>query len=1058
MKKTFSLFLALCITVLTFPNIVSAADYGENIAPGKTVVCSSYAGEGFKPEKINDGNLSTVAATGHLILDGPKAGLERYIGVDLGEKYELNAVIVRTRRDLKDTWCRLIGGVYIANKNDFSDMIKIGEKTVAGDYGSDLEIELAEGTVARYVFITGGANAYSELEVYGKKYVPNVVGVYNDVPEKSQKAVRVVSKLGIMDGIGNSKFGAVNLVTRGEAVNIVNRIIGGFKGTYNGEFSDVTADYEYAGDIASALDHGIISRGAEFRPDDYVTSYELFAMLLRVNGFYSATKTGNWESDVLSIAANFGLTKGIDVSSGYVSRCDAATAVYNMITGKYLEVNFANDSYEKSKNSYLEDKLHVKFFEGLVTANSVTSLTAEKSESKNYIKINDTEYTLDDPTMGEELLGKAVYYLTDIHEEELIDIWVNTQKTKCVELKSEDIDSTSKTNIKTLINEKSTNYKLDSNAYYLKNGAAYSKVAHNAMAPKYGSIRLIDYNGDDVYEVVEIRQPDIISVTSATLDEDTRELTITGDGNYRKTLEYDVAYAYENGVKGALTDIKADRVVYAYVFESGKYADFEICRGSISGVVQSYSDDSLVIDGVEYAFSEYFKDNFANNITIGAVYTFGLNNEDEIVYTTDKGTYTETEALVVVTRCWVEDDGKTFHFNTYTEKGKFINYAAANKCKVDGVSLNSSFYASNGKSYFEGKPAIIKTNTAGEITSIITPASDRLALRTESIKGCYTGNAGFFNNSTFVLPTCHNTVSFKIPVDSTGAPKREKYYESIYEVTTLDKRYVKNRDTISSEENIVMYGYDDDGLPLAAITQVAYTDVEGYGVINKIENWNTVVVDKVLPASNADKETQYKISGWDLTTGKKTEFTTATILDSVVNTFHAKYYTEFYNDVPEGFRPESNWFMATYRWYADKVNSYFLEKIDSLQKGDIIRYGFENGATEASQLEVILKYDKIDDITQNIVYTCGDLPETIFSSYRLQQVKITKCGDGRVYFTLPDGTKENYALSDFMGTLLVFDGTNAKNYSVSDAEAYIGSGERALIFSTAGIHKSIIVY
>lgn len=1058
MKKLISLALALAMTVLCVPTFASASGSADNIALGKPIVVSGYYSWDFNHTRINDGNIRTTAATGSVTVDGPREGMTTYIGVDLGDKYKLDKIIVRTRRDIKDAWTRVIEGVYVATKSDFTDAVKVGEKKVPGEYESDLEIDLTDSeTVGRYVYISSGA--YGELEVYGDKYIPVIDGVFEDVPEKYTNAVRVANNLGIMKGIKNGIFGSDNLVTRGEAAAIANKILGMSGSAYNGEFADVSADHEYAKDIASALSLGLISKAEMFRPNDYITAYEFLAILLRVSGFYSMSEDGEWYGDVLNLADHYGLSDGLDLSNQYINRGETALAVYNLLMGGYIEVDMNNNSYSISENSFIKDKYHMELRTGIVTANSVTSLTADNYNSEGYIKIGDEEFVLDDPAKGDGLIGKAVYYLaTD--DDELVDVWVNTKKTKQVELLSKDIDATSRTNIKTIIDNKNKTYKIDSNAYYLKNGVAFSNVDYSSMAPDYGSIRLIDNDNDNIYEVVEIRKPEIVAVTSVSSNEDVKEISISGKNNYKKTFKYEYAYSYSTGgVRGDLSSVKAGKLVYLYVSENGKYVEFYVHSGEIEGVVSQISEDSIVIDDNEYDVSEYFKNNYLSDVKLGGTYSFLLNNEGELVVLTDASNRFVGEKVAIVTKCYADSEEEKIYFKFYTEDNKFSEFLASDKCKVDDMKLNTSTFNTLGKEYFIGKPVIIRVNDNSEIISIVTPASEKLKQRPETINGTHAAKAGFFNGLNLVLPACHDTLSFRIPTDMNGNPKTDDTYSLSYSVNMLDKRYTLERDGISSSERITLFGSDDNGLPIVAITTVQYPDISGYGAISVYNNRTSIVVDKVSEVANSDGETQYMISGWDVFTGGKVSFTTEPELTSVVNTFKAKNF-DLYDktSVPEEYRPKSDWYKDSLLWKEDKINAYFLEPITSIARGDIVRYGIANGRKNANELEVVLKYDKLNDITKNIPYTAGDLPRTILSSYRMQYAHITNCSDGRVMLSLPDGTTENLSLSDFEGGLLVLEGEYGEKYSFSEAENHMGSGETAIIFSRAGFHQSIIVY
>ena len=1056
MKRIFSILLSICIIALLMPSAYAEENYGENLCLGKQVRSNGYYDASFRAEFAVDGNLRSTAACGSNERN-PIPGMGDYFAVDLGADYFIDRIIVRTRRDMNAAWGRIVNGAGVANKENLSDYIQVGAKLNGGEFGSDLNIKLDKPLKARYIVVKGAT--VSEIEAYGTEYVETVEGEFDDVSgDKYSTAVRMVTKLNLMEGVDYGTFGTVNLLTRAEAASVALKVIGVGPGKYSNEFLDVSGDMQYAPDISAALQSGIISKTDYFRPDDYITACEFYAMLLRVNGYIYDFIDVEWPKTIINLAQQSGLSKGVGESSSTVNRGEAALILYNLLSSKYMDVKFqsTNYTYAASDNTFMHDKYKMDLFEGIVTADGATSLESESGKVKNSVTVGGKTYNFD--TENNKILGKAVYYLVNYEDEELIDIWVNEKKTQTIELFAEDISKTSKNEIYASDEAgKDKRYRIEKDAYFLKNGVAFADINYEKMTPKYGSIVLTDYNNDGVYDVVELREPEITAITIASVDEDTNEIIISGKDNYKRTINYDTARVYKDGVSSNLSALKANTLTYVYLSDSGKNVEFEVTRERISGIVTSVSDDTIRIDGEEYELSEYFVDNFRKDISIDKEYEFLINKRNQIEYVIKSNEFADSEQLVYIRKCGVNEDNETIVFDLYTENNKFVKLNTSNKFKLDGEKLSVEGFEALGKEHFVGHPAIINTNSQGELTKMITDKSKKLIERNIDIVGSYPATAGFYNGHTLVLPTCHDTIVFSVPTDSNGVPKTEQGFDKMYSVTTLDKKFSKSRGDISSSKKCVFYGSDKNDLPIAGIMPTSYGDNANYAPISKFKNdiKLSLVVSAVNQAINDEDEIVYNIEGYDTITGVRRIVTTSPDLTGAVETFKI-HNVDLYDDVPNDKKPQSDWMYDSRMLIRNKIDEYFVTPIDTIQKNDIILYASYDGQKEISELEIVFRYEKLHDCSNKVFYSAGDLPWTIFSSFRLEKARVDLCDDGRIKFYTNDG-EENLALSDFKGKLIEI-GRTADVYSMDKAEGYLESGEYAIVFTSAGDHYSIITF
>ena len=1057
MKKYISFILSICIFMMLIPCAVAEDDYGENLCLGKDAFSDGYYLSAYMPKNLVDGNLGTTAACGPNEAN-PIPGMDSYFAVDLGGEYLIERIIVRTRRDLRDSWGRIIQGVGIANKENLSDYVQLGQKLSGGEYGVDLEVKLDKPLKAKYIVALSKAGI-AEIEAYGTEYVQMAEGEFADISgDKLENASHIVSKLQLMQGISSSEFGTDNLLTRAEAASIALKVSGITPGKYNNEFSDVSEDTPYAADISAALSAGIISKADTFRPDDYVTACEFYAMLLRVNGYLYDFIDVEWPKTVMNLANQSGLSKGGKGISDMVSRGDALIILYNLLTSKYMDVKMEEDgyTYSASDNTFMHDKYNIDLLEGIVTANGATSLEAESDGVKGAITVGGKKYNCD--SKYNNLLGKSVYCLVNSEEDELIDIWVNKKKTNTTELFADDIIRTSKTDIYVSDESgKEKKYKISKDAYYLKNGVAFADINYDSMTPEYGSIILTDYNNDAVYEVVELREPEITVLSVADYDEDSKEITISGKNGYMRKINYDSVYVSKNKTQGSLSDLKPNNLVYIYLSQSGRHIEIETFSSHASGVVSGMSGDKISVDDEEYELSEYFADNFKDRVSIGRECSFALDGRNKIVFLINSDEFANSEQIVYIRNCHLNEDDETIVFDLYTEDNKFVKLNTSNKFRLDGDKLSAEGFETLGKEYFIGHPAVINTNSQGELTKMITDRSEKLKKRNIDIVGSRAGKAGFYNGHILVLPTCYDTIVFSVPTDSSGNPKTDQGFDRMYSVTTLDQKFKKERGDISSSKKCLFYGSDKNGLPVAAVVGTSYGDNANFAPVSKYNNdiKLSLIVSSVNKAINGDDEIVYNIEGYDTITGAKRTVTTSPELTGAVETFKINNI-DLYDDVPDEKKPQADWKYDTNMLIRNKIDEYFVTPIDTIQKNDIIRYASYEGQNEISELEIIFRYEKLQKCGNKVFYSAGDLPGTIYSTFRMEKVRVDSCNDGRIKFYTNDA-EENLSLSDFAGNLIVINRT-ADVYSTNKAEGYMTGGEYAIVFTSAGDHYSIIKY
>lgn len=1064
MKRIISFIIALVTVVSVMPLTLAEEDYGENLCLGKEIYADSiYENNGaFAASHANDGLLGTTTATGSDSSD-IRSGFKSYVVVDLGAVYKLNRVIVRSRRDLDAYWARIGFAAYIATKEDFSDAVQLGVKDWSGEFGSDLNIRLSQPQAARYVIAahankTGGV-VISEMEAYGVEEVAPGKSVYTDVQGKVKNAANFLNLLGIMEGIGTNEFGGVNLISRGEAAMYMCKLADIPVAEVSEDvFQDVSATHQYAPYIRAALDYGMISKAEYFRPDEYIKGYELIKMILCVNGYYQLLqKNGTTNpSDFIYVADLCGMLDGTKSDKmSYVSRSDAALMMYSALISNYY--TYSNGKFEEGNEALLERLFGYTLKCGIVNANGVTALDKVNSVFfAERVTIDNVDYSIENG-LGMDYLGERVYFLTN-SDNEIKGLWVDDEKTNIMTIYEKDIEEADFNAITTLVDGKKKKYKIEKNPYKIFNGIADLSITEADLIPENGYLTLVDNDNDGYFEVVKICKPEVIYVDSADIDEEEKTVNISDVSGTVKNLKPDYAKVTDaDGKELSLKKIKQGKLLYVFESRNGKLVNIEMQNPETEGIITAYNDDCVAIDGTEYEKTSYFKRNFAS-LELGKKVQYFLDKSGGLIYITVEGIGKTTEVLAVVRKAIINPDDEVNLFDVYDENKQFRKLELADKVVVNNSKKNLSQISALGRSYFEGKLVLLSIVNDSVVKSIITEdyADGDIYKSNIKLNGMDRGNAGFYSGMQLSLPISDKMPLFTIPIDkNTGVPCTGTY-DTLYDVCDITSKY-SIRASVPADSEVSVYGLNEFGEGAVAVSRVGYSsDSFSYGTISSQWSMGMMVFNSVTLNCNNNDECYYTIKGYDLVTGGAKTITTDINLNKVVNTFKIRH-TDWFNteSIPPEFMPSSAWMYNTKLLNKQKINSYFIADIQTLEKGDII--AFNKGKT-ITELELVLKKDDFDESKCGVVYNSGDSPDTAYATTRLQYAIVDEIRDGHIRYLYQTGIYENVDLSKFEGNVIILENGRIGVYPISAAGIHISSGDKIVIYMDTSHHKSIVVY
>ncbi|MBE5040428.1 S-layer homology domain-containing protein [Ructibacterium gallinarum] len=569
-----------------------------------------------------------------------------------------------------------------------------------------------------------------------------------------EDAVSFLDSLGIMKGDG-VLFRPNDEITRGEMTQVLIRVLNlesaaaGYEP--QGVFSDVPVDHEFAAAIELGAQMGAVCGTGNnlFEPDNPVTLAEAVKLMVCALGYQApAEDKGGYPFGYLSIAQQYDLLLGVNITDTQqpMTRGETAILCQNTLEADAAKpISFGTSTqYSTDGETLLEYAHQISVMEGLVTANSVTSLWGINATDSGMVQLmnQDTLYLFE---LGESSLDQKigenvkVYYTKDESgkcEGRVVYVKDSDKKTRTVDVKIEDMVSgaSSSTSAVYWKDGKTANINLSDMPALLYNGTAVQGYGFPALMEllegKYGTIRFIDSNNTGKTDVVLVWAYDTYVVDSV-------------DTKSYKVFDQNSKYVFnENGqmnrVNRVLTADQEDDTVEVSVQDaSGKQVEWKdlkqndvltvtqslpvddgktrieirICRDVVAGNLDMASTDSednpyFQVDGTKYVLTEEYwnavtlgqEDAASVSLTLGKTYTFYLDSFGRIAgasaaAVTDSETETQTGSAElkfgVVTG--YSDSGSFDEVSIRIYNGEENKvYETADKVSIDGQKYSGS--------------------------------------------------------------------------------------------------------------------------------------------------------------------------------------------------------------------------------------------------------------------------------------------------------------------------------------------------------------------------------
>ena len=461
------------------------------------------------------------------------------------------------------------------------------------------------------------------------------------------EAVNVLNKLGVINGYDDGSFKPDNNVTRAEFTAMLLRTRGmgnvGSTSLENPPFPDVTtSDVSWAiGNIRTAREMNIINGydDGTFKPNNNVLYEEAVKMIVCALGYGEMGAEGAfWYSRYLMTATSLGFTEGSGGAIGApATRATIAKMLYNCLEVKLAENN------EITSKTILENDLNLTKNIGYIASNPEISLSVPDANLRddeiqitapNAQNVDETHtYKAADVSKYADMLGAQItfYYKDDAATGFKNLIYANVKNNSTtLTLNAEMIDGCTASAITYYTSEDAstvTTASVAADSVVVYNGKLYGATDRdsrfsdyssepNAM-PTIGNVKLLDGDGDKIYDVVFIESYDtyVVSTVASSSYTITDKVLREGLADADKKIilnpkddNITTTFVDAKGNASSFSSIKKNSVVHvktSNALNGGKVIrTVVVCNDSVSGTISATSTkEGVTINSKTYKFS-----------------------------------------------------------------------------------------------------------------------------------------------------------------------------------------------------------------------------------------------------------------------------------------------------------------------------------------------------------------------------------------------------------------------------------------------------------------------
>ena len=473
--------------------------------------------------------------------------------------------------------------------------------------------------------------------------LPTVMADVNDV-------MFDLESLGVLENIENTTD-MDSYMTRGEFAQLMVNAMGHSESAKTMEnisyFTDC-ANSPYVGAINLLYESKIISGSGDgrFNPDEYVTYYQVAKFTVNALGYSNIVRNTELSS-YYYLASTIGVFDNVNSSGEYVTRRDGFVMIDNCLDVDLMTQNFGmfgTGSFEvvegNSLRSYLATAQHHRLTKksGIVTADCVTYLYNGMAKNKtSIIEIDGVAYKCNFE-VPRGLVGMSVDFYIENNDSVVITSMRANGENTVAEFELEDFVNASSGVVKYLVNdEREVKIKYDDSTKMIYNNRRdHSITPENIGNFKDGSVRAIDNNEDEVYDVFYItcyEDAIVERVYTETKQVFLANGQIMDGAKYISLDDEDIIVSIvdaEGNVK-TIEDIKEDNVLSIAKSKDKEVITVVVSDKVVTGTIKVVDDEYVTID----------TDVYVSNVPaeLGKHVEAYVNFRNEIVYMEETVSY-----------------------------------------------------------------------------------------------------------------------------------------------------------------------------------------------------------------------------------------------------------------------------------------------------------------------------------------------------------------------------------------------------------------------------------
>ncbi len=486
-------------------------------------------------------------------------------------------------------------------------------------------------------------------------------------------------------------------LSRGEFATIVDKMIDFYdnfaSGTNTSYFEDVPVGSPNYNAITKLKQRGIISgAGNLYLPDESITVEQTIKVMVTVLGYESfSNDMGGYPSGYIAVSLQLGLLKNIEKGfKDFITVSDFAEIVYNTIRTKMY------DQFKEkiTESTILKDYMDITSQTGIILGTYYVNLT-NRNVGRNRILIEQTMYDCD--KNFDNFVGYNVEYFMRKdkmkNNSQVIAIRPSSNNEELI-IDGHLIKKDNNYEKITYENTNGEDEEVEINIpFSVINGTRKEEFIPSDMYPTNGRIKLLDNNGDGVYDYVFVQSLENIVVSRLTNE-------IISDRYGKPNIDIspdrdkDIIF-YKDGVVAKRTDIEKNNVLsvekgenYTYIYISSRV---EI--GEISEKTADKDEVYYVVNGFPYGVDKSYANyslNTINELQVGQQGTFFIDILSQIV-AMEENINLDTEITFNLKQYgYVMGIGNSGGLDGYsikllTENNGIQTFKLSNKIRFDGV-------------------------------------------------------------------------------------------------------------------------------------------------------------------------------------------------------------------------------------------------------------------------------------------------------------------------------------------------------------------------------------